>query len=154
MKPDYGLPDNVIDEVAKDLGVILADTHVLYVKSLNYHWNMEDGRFYFLHRLIQEQYEALAEFTDEVAEKIRQMGRVSPGSLKEFLELATLHEARSGLSANEMLIDLAESHEAVVKFMRKAIDTSTELGDVGTADMLTEALRDHEKAAWLLRSHL
>lgn len=154
MKTDFGLSTAAIDEIAKGLGVILADAHVLYVKSLNYHWNMEDPRFIALHRLIEEQYDALAEVTDEVAERIRQMGRPAPGSLREFLELTTLKEAKTGIAGDDMLRDLAESHEAVIKTMRRVIDKAAELGDVGTADMLTAALRGHEKTAWILRSHL
>lgn len=154
MKTDYGLPNHAIDEIAEGLGVILADAHILYVKTLNYHWNMEDPRFYMLHTMLDHQYHALADFVDVVAEKLRQMGRSSPGSLREFLDLTTLKEAKKQLGGDEMLRDLAESHEAVMKTLRKVIDKATELRDVGTADMLTEALRTHEKTAWILRSHL
>jgi starvation-inducible DNA-binding protein len=154
MRTEYGLPNSVIDEVAKGLGVILADSHVLYVKTLNYHWNLDDPRFFALHRMLDEQYHELAEFVDEVAERLRQMGRPAPASLREFLELSTLKEGKSGISGDDMLRDLAESHEAVMKTFRRVIDRSTELGDFGTADMLNKALRDHEKAAWFLRAHL
>ena len=43
---------SLINEHLKEL---VADSFILYMKSLHTHWNMKDERFYFLHRLIEEQ---------------------------------------------------------------------------------------------------
>ena len=133
---------------------VLANTHLLYVKTLNYHWNVEDGRFAMLHALFQGQYESLAGYVDEFAERIRMLGEKAPGTLKEFLELGTVSEGDSGKTADQMLADLAKSHEAAVLELREGIKEAESKGDPGTADLMIEALRDHEKAAWFLKSHL
>jgi len=154
MKTQYGLEKKAIDELEKELFVVLANTHVLYVKTLNYHWNVEDPAFLMYHELFEEQYKALASVTDEIAERIRMMGRLVNGSLSEFLKKASIQEAKKGASCVDMVKDLAQDHEATVAHLRRVIDISEEHGDIGTADFLTGLLRDHEKAAWFLRSHI
>jgi starvation-inducible DNA-binding protein len=154
MDVKFGLSKEAVDALSGELGIILANTHLLYVKTLNYHWNLEDPRFISLHQLFEKQYEELAEFGDLIAERIRTMGRKAPGSLAAFLALGTLEEAKSSPSGDEMVADLAASHEALFPELRRVIEKATELEDIGTADLLTDALRAHEKSAWFLRSHL
>lgn len=138
----------------ESLKKMLANTHLLYVKTLNYHWNVKDGRFAMLHALFQDQYETLAGYVDEFAERIRMLGGKAPGTLKEFLALGTVAEGDSGKSGNEMIKDLATSHEAAAEALRAGIKEAESKGDPGTADLMVDALRDHEKAAWFLKSHL
>lgn len=154
MKVSYGLNKKVVDTLEKDLFVILANTHVLYVKTLNYHWNVEDPAFLMYHELFEKQYTHLAEAVDAIAERIRIMGRHVDGSLKAFLEVTTLKEAKKGCSCIDMVKDLAQDHEASAQVLRTVIEVAETNGDIGTADFLTELLREHEKTAWFLRSHL
>ncbi len=154
MKVNYSLPEKSIKKIAELLSIALANLNVLYIKTRNFHWNMEDPRFYFLHKMLEEQYNQLEEAADLVAEKIRQLGVKSPASMNEFLKLATIKEAGIDLSGNEMLKNLADSHEMIIKELRDNTEQVEKLGDYGTVDLLTELLRGHEKTAWILRSHL
>lgn len=154
MKVKYGIPANVVSQLVPHLSKVLANAHVLMVKTLNYHWNMEDERFHFLHLLLEGQYEELLEITDMIAERIRQMGEKSPATLSEFIKLSTVTEGNAQSSCNEMLEDLASTHEQIMHDLRSIIDIATQADDFGTADTLTELLRKHEKTAWFLRSHL
>lgn len=140
--------------VAQLLSVILADTYVLYVKTQNFHWNLVDQRFYSLHLFFEKQYEELAEAADEIAERIRTLGFDAPGSMREFLELATLDESPSKLPGKKMIEILLKDHTAVAHNLRKQIEPIIDLGDQGTGDLLIEKLRFHEKTAWMLQSHL
>lgn len=144
----------VLKQITETLSEVLANTYVLYVKTQNFHWNIIDPRFYSLHLLLEKQYEDLAEGADEIAERIRGLGELSPGSLKEFLQLTSLKEARNDLSGNQMLQQLYDDHVAVAKQLRGNVDRFTAFGDHGSADLLIERLRVHEKAAWMLVSHL
>lgn len=154
IKSSIALDQNTTEQIAQDLAQILADTYVTYLKTQNFHWNVTDGRFYFLHALFEAQYKELAEMTDELAERIRMLKLKSPGSMRQFLNLATLEEAESDLSANDMLHDLCHDRETLIQHIRPKIDEASRLGDEGTADLLISHLRIHEKAAWVLRSHL
>lgn len=150
-----GLDAKVRGHAVKLLSAILADQHVLYVKTRNFHWNLTGHRFHTLHAFFETQYEALAEAIDQTAERIRMLGSASPGSMKEFLALATLKETPGALvNGDHAIAALRDDHEAAAREVRKAVDALDEAGDAGTADFLTERLQAHEEAAWMLRSFL
>jgi starvation-inducible DNA-binding protein len=148
------LDQSVRQQIAQFLSLILADTYVLYVKTQNFHWNVIDPRFYSLHQFLEKQYEELADALDELAERVRMLGERSPGSLKQFLEMTSLKESDGDLNGDDMLQQLLTDHEIICGQLRERIDQSSELGDEGTADLLIQRLRAHEKSAWMLRSHL
>lgn len=149
-----GLEKKACQKIGATLSQALANTYLLLVKSQNFHWNVVDPRFHSLHEFFQEQYEALFEAVDEIAERIRMLGLKSPGSLREFLDLGNLDEADTNLTGDEMLSELLADHETVIKALREMIEEAVEFGDEGTGDMLIDRLRFHEKTAWMLRSHL
>lgn len=154
MKTAIGLDESVRQQIAQHLSLLLADTYVLYTKTQNFHWNIIDPRFYSLHLFLEKQYEALAEEIDEIAERIRKLCMPAPGSLKQFLEMTSLKESNGDLSGDEMIQVLLDDHEAVCRFIRERISLVSKLGDEGTADLLIQHLRFHEKSAWMLRSQL
>jgi starvation-inducible DNA-binding protein len=135
----------------------LADLHVLYTKTHNYHWNVTGPQFYSLHKLLEEQYEALAESIDAVAERVRQLDGFAVGTMAEYLELARLKEEGPGNfpSASDMVANLVNDHEAVIRQLRKDIDeTANQHDDATTSDFLTGLAEAHEKMAWMLRTFL
>ena len=70
---------------------------MLYIKKRNFHWNLIGGRFHTLHEHFEQLYTELALAIDETAERIRMIGCVAPGSMAEFLKLATLKETKGAL---------------------------------------------------------
>lgn len=154
MKTNFGLSKDTLDDIEDRLAALTSDLHILYVKTLRCHWNLEDPRFFFLHEFLDAQYHQLAEDVDLVAERIRAIGRKAPGSLREFLELGRLPELASDPDADPMLSALAESYEQLILLIRHDIEALNESGDPGTVDMLTQLLRQYEKTTWMLRSHL
>lgn len=138
--------------IAQRLGHHLADTMILYVKTLNFHWNMVGPQFFMYHRLLEEQYKELAQALDELAERIRMLGFPAPGSLIEFQKLGCLKEGKAKTQAT-MVQELVSDHEAMIEHSQALIALCNEAGDEGTADLIIERLRSHDKAAWLLRSH-
>jgi len=149
-----GLDEKRVDEIYNILGHILADVQALYIKTRGFHWNLEDPRFYFLHELFNDHYEALEEESDIIAERIRQIGRRAPGSLQEFKHLMSIKEITEPTAGDEMIEILVNDYEYIIRNMRQAIDRTTSLEDFGSADMFTQILREFEKRAWMLRSHL
>ncbi|HPN70409.1 MAG TPA: DNA starvation/stationary phase protection protein [Saprospiraceae bacterium] len=143
-------------KVAAELSVVLANEYVLFTKTKNAHWNVEGSDFYEKHQLFEDQAQQLASIIDSVAERIRTLGFVSPASLKAFLDLTTLVE--SGLttkSSAAFIKNLLADHETVINHLSKKINPFTnEYGDFGSGDFITGLLQDHEKMAWILRSHL
>ena len=156
MKLNIGLTKEQRESVIGLLKATLADQYVLYTKTRNFHWNVTGPQFHDLHKFFESQYEELDESIDETAERIRSLGGVSPGSLKEMLAASRLKEVPGReISAKEMVWALLADHEAVILQLRKDIDTSQEkFKDSGTADFFTGLIQDHEKMAWMLRAIL
>ncbi|MDF3058651.1 MAG: Ferritin Dps family protein [Rariglobus sp.] len=155
MKPNLGLSSKARETVLSLLDRLLADEHVLYVKTRNFHWNVTGLHFGPLHTLFEKQYGELAEAIDEIAERIRSLGGVAPGSMKEFLKLSRIDEQPGGqLEAEKMIAALLSDHESVIRSLRSDIEQTGKAGDAGTNDFLTGLLEDHEKTAWMLRAHL
>lgn len=150
-----GLNAEVRKKSVTALCAVLADQHVLYIKTRNFHWNLKGARFSSLHKFFEQQYHALETAIDETAERIRMLGDASPGSMAEFLKAASLKEVPGHLLSGEEALDrLREDHEQVTRTLREAVSETGDAGDAGTEDFLTALLRAHEEAAWMLRSYL
>lgn len=141
------------DIICRSLGEVLSNTYILYVKTQNFHWNIIDPRFFSLHKMLEKQYEGLAEATDEIAERIRMLNGKSPASMKDFLELGSLEESEGNLTGNEMIRILLDDHSFMIKTIKEKIEEALSLQDQGTGDMLIQRLRAHEKIHWMLQSH-
>src|SRR3990170_712470 len=80
-------------KVVEALTRLLADSYTLYLKTHNYHWNVRGPMFTTLHGLFELEYTELAMAVDEIAERIRALGAVAPGSYRDFAHLTALKEA-------------------------------------------------------------
>ena len=151
---EIGIAPNDRHAIADGLSNLLADTYTLYLKTQSFHWNVTGPMFRALHTMFEEQYTELAAAVDGIAERIRALGHPAPGSFSQFLKLASVQEENTVPTAEEMVRQLVTAHEAVVRTARNAFTTADAAEDQVTADLLTERMQVHEKAAWMLRSML
>lgn len=155
-KINIGLTASARQSEVDLLNARLSDLVVLYFKTRKYHWNVVGMHFAELHEFFEEQYDQIAEAMDEVAERARQLGGIAVGTLAEFSKLASLKE-QPGVnpSAEQMIRDLLDDHEAIIRQLRADVDLTAETyEDAGTSDFLTGLMEAHEKMAWMLRAHL
>ena len=154
MELNTGISQENREEIAAGLSRLLADSYTLYLKTHNYHWNVEGPLFNTLHQMFEEQYTELATAVDEIAERIRALGVRAPGSYAEFSKLAAVTEGDGTESAEDMIRQLALGQETVVRTAREAFPAADSAHDEPTADLLTQRMQIHEKNAWMLRSML
>lgn len=154
MKLDIGIPEENRKKTADGLSRLLADSYILYLKTHNFHWNVEGPMFNTLHLMFMEQYTELWNALDLIAERIRALGNYAPGSYKVFAELSSIPEASGKVQAMTMIQQLLEGHEAVAKTARSVFPIAEDGNDEATLDLLTQRLQVHEKTAWMLRSML
>ena len=138
--------------VCKGLSKLLSDSYLLYLKTQNYHWNVTGPQFQALHLLFEKQYQDLALAVDTIAERIRALGEFAPGSFTAFCKMTSIKEEIGIPTAEEMIQNLVQGHEAVVTTARETISLTDACEDDVTADLLVERMNVHEKAAWMLRS--
>jgi starvation-inducible DNA-binding protein len=154
MKIDIGISEGQRAEIADGLSKLLADTYTLYLKTHQFHWNVTGPMFQTLHLMFETQYNELALAVDLIAERIRALGEFAPGSYSEYAKRSSIKEETSVPSAQEMIRQLVEGQEAVVKTARSVFPVADSASDEVTADLLTQRMTVHEKTAWMLRSLL
>jgi len=140
--------------VAEALGRLLADSYTLYLKTHNYHWNVTGPMFNTLHTLFEQQYTELALAVDEIAERIRALGAPAPGSYKAFGQLTTIEEEAGLPAAVQMIETLAADQQKVVETAQQVFAAAEKAGDEASVDLAVTRISVHEKASWMLRSHL
>ena len=151
---DIGIADDRRKAIADGLSRLLADTYTLYLKTHNFHWNVTGPQFNTLHQMFETQYTELATAVDEIAERIRALGHPAPGSYAAFARLSSVREAEDVPSADEMLRQLVQDQETVVRTAREVFPLADEVNDEPTAGLLSDRMQIHEKTAWMLRSML
>ncbi len=151
---NIGISDKDRKKIADGLSRLLADTFSLYLKTHYFHWNVTGPMFNTLHLMFEEQYNELWLAVDAVAERIRTLGVVAPGTYGDFAKLTVVPEASGVPVAEDMIRQLVEGHEAVVRTAREIFPDADSAGDEPTADLLTQRMQTHEKTAWMLRSML
>lgn len=155
LSPNIGISDKDRAAIAAGLAKLLADTYTLYLTTHNFHWNVTGPMFNTLHAMFMVQYTELWNAVDPVAERIRALGHVAPGSYAQFGQLSSLADAPAKPpKALTMVRILVEGHEAVARTARNLFPLADKANDEPTADLLTQRLTVHEQTAWMLRSLL
>jgi len=149
---DIGINERDRQEIAHGLKRLLADSYTLYLQTHNFHWNVTGPQFRELHLMFEEHYNELAVAVDDIAERIRTLGEVAPGTYKAFAELSSIDEVEGVPAATEMVALLTQGHEQVVKTCRQVLKQAQDADDESTASLVGDRMRIHEKTAWMLRA--
>lgn len=155
-KPEFdrkaGMEQGDREEVAKALGIVLADTYQLFIKTQGVHWNVSGPAFVSIHELTEAHYENMYKAIDEIAERIRALGVKAPASYSKYGELSSIKDEDEPKSAREMLEMLIKDHETAVLNMRACVEWCEDKKDFVTADMLIERMAWHEEAIWMFKA--
>ena len=156
MKTEIGIKPANTAEIAQSLNSLLADEHVLYIKTRKAHWNIEGPDFLTIHRFFEEQYKQLEQLIDDIAERIRTIGHFAEATLAGFLaETHLSEETRAKNDSAGFMKSLLGDHETIIMHLRENIERYDEdWKDKGTSDFITGLMEKHEKMAWMLRAHL
>ncbi len=152
---NIGIGDKDRAAIAAGLSKLLADTYTLYLTTHNFHWNVTGPMFNTLHAMFMTQYTELWAAVDPIAERIRSLGHIAPGSYAQFSKLSSIKDAPAKPpKALAMVAILVAGHEAVARTAREIFPLADKASDEPTADLLTQRLTVHEQTAWMLRSLL
>ena len=155
MKANLGIPENHLQAVAEELNKLLADEVVLYIKTRNYHWNIEGANFHEMHLFYEGQFNELDGIMDEVAERIRSIGHYTEARMVDYLKLTNLIEPPYTNFQNDQLKNLLASHETIINNLRRLITLFADKHkDLGSSDFATQLIGKHEKMAWMVRAYL
>ncbi len=137
----------------KLLNELLANEAVLLVQTLNYHWNLVGREFHDYHLLFDKQYNVLFADMDKLAERVRAVGGIALGSMKDMIATASLKED-SGKQPEpvKMIVNLLKQYELLIEQLRDGITILEKAKDYGTKKFLEDLIEQHEKTAWMLRA--
>ncbi len=149
---NIGISSEHRSQIADGLKRLLADSYTLYLQTHNFHWNVSGPSFRELHLMFEEHYTELATAVDDIAERIRTLDVIAPGTYKEFAQLSSVKEVDGVPVAEEMVDILTKGHEQVVRTAREVLKLAQDGDDESTAALVSDRMRIHEKTAWMLRA--
>ncbi|NRA73128.1 MAG: DNA starvation/stationary phase protection protein [Rickettsiales bacterium] len=138
--------------IVEALKKVLADSYALYLKTQNYHWNVEGPYFKELHELFEEQYKELAEAIDFIAELIRGLDERTPASFSFYNKLKTIKDGNENSSAAEMVSDLAQAQDTIIVTLQNCLEIAQKANDEVVMDTMVNRMIIHRKNKWMLKS--
>ena len=142
-----------MEQLIQQLKVILGTNFALYLKSHNYHWNIEGPNFPQYHDFLNNFYTEVFAQIDPIAEHIRYLDSYAPGSMERFLELADIEEAVDIIpSSMDMMTQLKSDNDRFIVHLRAGVAAAEQANEPAVGNFLQELLGAHQKKAWMLRS--
>jgi len=135
--------------VVNNLNLLLANLHVHYQKLRNYHWNVTGGEFFDIHEKTEEEYTAVFNEIDEVAERIRVFGATPYSLMKDYLEVSEISETGTDLTSKEIVQEILNDYEILFSFMVDTIEIARDIGDLSTDGLITGFMARREKMHWM-----
>ena len=132
----------------------LTELQQLQLQTKQAHWNVSGTLFRSLHEQLQEHYEGVAKYADEVAERLLQVGSSSDGRAGTIVRTSRIPEFPGGF---------VDDAQVIAWFTRYYHDTSQVIGegikatndtDPTTANLLQEVQHAIDKYQWQMRAFL
>lgn len=142
------------EQLVDRMKVVLADTFAFYLKTHQYHWNVEGPDFPQYHEFLSNLYEEVYGSIDRIAEEIRALGEYAPGSFSRFQQLTSIVDSTSAPSAGEMFNTLASDNQIVLSSLMETYRLAEEYNEIGLSNFLQDRYDAHKKHAWMLSSIL
>jgi starvation-inducible DNA-binding protein len=137
-----------------DLKTLLATSFSYYLKTANYHWNIEGEDFIQYHPWLGELYNGVYGSIDQIAEYIRAMQAYTPASLVRFMELTRITDQIEVAQPMALFQQLLADNQIMLDILNTTFDTATNERQQGIANFMAERIDFHQKYAWQIRSTL
>lgn len=119
------------------------------------HWNIVGPNFIALHELFDRQTAEMRLHVDALAERMRQLGEVPAGTVRQAAAHSTLDDFPAQVLDEQAVVEtLVTRYEQFGERLRHSAKNAEEAGDYATHDLYVELLRATNLQAWFLRSHL
>ena len=141
-----------MDQLIQQLKVILATNFCFYLKTHNYHWNIEGKDFPQYHSFLDGLYNDIWAQTDDIAEHLRRLDSYAPGSLARFQDLSDIQDATTIPMALSMMAELKNDNDRYIYHLRAGIVAADQANEPAVSNFLQDLLGKHQKHAWMLRS--
>ena len=141
-----------MNDLNEQMKVCLATTFAFYLKTHNFHWNVEGPEFPQYHSFFDGLYNEVWGAVDSIAEHIRALNAYAPGSLARYSELSVIKDQVNIPSAKSMFKELLEDNQKLIDQLQIAYKLAESSGKVGLSNFLQDRIDIHNKHAWMLRA--
>ena len=142
-------------QLAVQTNEYLANLVVEYVKLHNLHWNVVGPEFKAVHEYLEVIYDAMALSLDEIAEILRMDDELPLGSMKAYLQVATIEEREDGeVSVPEALKAVLADLELLNAQARALGEAAEGEGHVMLQSTMDAHTAQYAKDIWFVRSML
>lgn len=132
----------------------LADAIDLRTQAKQAHWNVKGPNFIALHELFDRVATEADPMIDDIAERVTTLGGTAVGTARTVAANSTLPEYPIEISDGADHVEALSSVLANFgSLVRSDIDTTAEIGDADTADLLTGISRSIDKLLWFVEAH-
>lgn len=144
-----------MNELSKELNNLLANLCVFYRKLQNYHWNIIGKDFFVLHAKLEEYYDDINSQIDEVAEHILTLGKQPLGTMKDYLEIATMQEAKNEkIEDKEVFTKVIADYELLLQTVTSIKALAEEEKCAATSSLMDDYILDYTKKLWMLKQSM
>src|SRR4029079_2932413 len=145
------LDDAAVKAVSEALNGVLATSYELYLKTKNFHGHVSGPHFRDYHLLLDEQAADILGATDDMAERVRQIGGNTLRSICHIAKLQTIEDNDADfVPPAVMLKELMDDNKKVTQRMREAHEVADDHEDVATASLIENWIDQTEKRTWFL----
>lgn len=151
---DIGLEIKESKVLVEKLNDLLANYQVYYQNLRNFHWNVSGPNFFELHAKFEELYNAANLAVDETAERILTLGARPLSSYQEYIETATIKEAKEIFEPTKMVETVKSNLNTLLQLERETLEAAESSNDEGTASLMSDYITAKEKVVWMLSAYL
>lgn len=135
---------NQAGALCQDL-VFMTEDLAVFVKRC--HWNVRGSNFLPVHKMFDDFWDNLLDYTDAVAERIVQLGGV-------VMPPMLLCDCPVVVEQMETIRLVVSKTAELAKAYRESVDLALGLPDQGTANIFVDISNKMDKWLWFLESHL
>lgn len=132
----------------------LTELQQLQLQIKQAHWNVSGSIFYSLHEMLQEHYEGVAKWADQVAERLQAVGVSSDGRATTIVRTSHVPEIPGGFMDDAQVLTWFTKYYRTVSQEIGVGIKATNDSDPTTSNLLQGVQHDIDKYQWQTRAHL
>ncbi len=149
-----GLDPEKSKNLSEKLDLLLANYQLFYINVRGFHWNITGEKFFELHVKFEQLYNDIALKIDEVAERIRTLGRTPMHSFSQYLTHSDIKEVTNVSDGKKAIQYILDAFSTLLAKQRELLELSADAADEGTNALMSDYIRAQEKMVWMYTAYM